>query len=57
MAAAPQPARDGGSAAGSARALLRKADLMDIIFLLVILVLYGLTHWVASAISRLGGIE
>ncbi len=30
---------------------------MDIIFLVVILVLYGVTHWVTSAISRLRGIE
>jgi hypothetical protein len=30
---------------------------MDIVFVVVILVLYGATHWVASAISRLGGIE
>jgi hypothetical protein len=30
---------------------------MDIAFIVVILVLYGLTHWMASAISRLGGIE
>ena len=30
---------------------------MDIAFLVLILVLYGVTHWVASAISRLGGIE
>jgi hypothetical protein len=30
---------------------------MDIVFIVVILVLYVSTHWVASAISRLGGIE
>jgi len=30
---------------------------MDIVFIVVILVLYGVTHCVASAISRLGGIE
>jgi hypothetical protein len=30
---------------------------MDIVFIPVILVLYAVTHWVASAISRLGGIE
>lgn len=30
---------------------------MDIVFILVILVLYAMTHWVASAVSRLGGIE
>ncbi len=30
---------------------------MDIVFVVAILTLYGVTHWVASAISRLGGIE
>ncbi len=30
---------------------------MDIVFVVVILVLYAVTHWVASAISGLGGIE
>jgi hypothetical protein len=30
---------------------------MDIVFIVVILVLYAATHWVAAAISRLGGIE
>lgn len=30
---------------------------MDIVFLIVILALYGVTHWVTSAISRLGGVE
>jgi hypothetical protein len=30
---------------------------MDIVFIVVIVVLYGITHWVTSAISRLGGIE
>ncbi len=30
---------------------------MDILFIVLILALYGVTHWVASAISRLGGIE
>jgi hypothetical protein len=38
-------------------ALSGKAGLMDIAFIVVILVLYGVTHWMASAISRLGGIE
>jgi len=28
---------------------------MDIVFVVVILVLYAVTHWLASAISRLGG--
>ena len=28
---------------------------MDIVFVVAILVLYALTHWVASAIARLGG--
>jgi hypothetical protein len=30
---------------------------MDIVFVVVILALYAATHWVAGAISRLGGIE
>jgi hypothetical protein len=30
---------------------------MDIVFILVIVVLYAITHWIISAISRLGGIE
>jgi len=30
---------------------------MDIVFVVAILVLYAATHWVVSAISRLGGIE
>jgi len=30
---------------------------MDIVFIGVIVVLYGVTHWVTAAISRLGGIE
>jgi hypothetical protein len=30
---------------------------MDIVFIVVLLVLYGVTHWVTSAIGRLGGIE
>jgi len=30
---------------------------MDVLFVVVIVVLYGMTHWVASAISRLGGSE
>jgi hypothetical protein len=30
---------------------------MDILFVVVIVVLYALTHWLASAVSRLGGIE
>jgi hypothetical protein len=30
---------------------------MDIVFIVVIVVLYGATHWVTSAVSRLGGIE
>ncbi len=30
---------------------------MDIVFIVAILALYGVTHWVTSAISRLGGIE
>jgi hypothetical protein len=30
---------------------------MDIVFIAAILVLYGVTHWVASAICRLGGVQ
>jgi hypothetical protein len=30
---------------------------MDIVFILVIVVLYAATHWIASAVSRLGGGE
>jgi hypothetical protein len=30
---------------------------MDIIFVVVMLLLYAVTHWVASAIARLGGVE
>ena len=30
---------------------------MDAIFILIILGLYAATHWVAGAISRLGGVE
>jgi hypothetical protein len=30
---------------------------MDVIFILGIIALYAVTHWLASAISRLGGVE
>jgi len=30
---------------------------MDIAFIVLTLLLYGVTHWMASAISRLGGLE
>jgi hypothetical protein len=30
---------------------------VDFIFILALVVLYGVTHWVAWAISRLAGIE
>jgi hypothetical protein len=30
---------------------------MDIVFILVIIALYGATQWIAGAISRLGGLE
>jgi hypothetical protein len=30
---------------------------MDIVFVVAILVLYGVTHWLASAAARLGGVE
>jgi hypothetical protein len=30
---------------------------MDAIFILGIIALYGVTHWLVSAIARLGGVE
>jgi len=30
---------------------------MDVVFVLVILVLYAVTHWLATAISKLGSVE
>jgi hypothetical protein len=30
---------------------------MDVVFLLAIIALYAVTHWLAAAISRLGGHE
>lgn len=30
---------------------------MDAIYLLILAALYAVTHWVTSAISRLGGVE
>jgi hypothetical protein len=30
---------------------------MDAIFILIILALYAATHWIAAAVSRLGGVE
>jgi hypothetical protein len=30
---------------------------MDAIFILAIIALYAVTHWLVSAISRLGGVE
>jgi hypothetical protein len=30
---------------------------MDIVFILTLVVLYAVTHWIASALSRLGGGE
>jgi hypothetical protein len=30
---------------------------MDVIFILLIIGLYAVTHWVTAAISRLGGVE
>jgi len=35
----------------------KKGGRMDIVFVVVIVALYGVTHWVTAAISRLGGIE
>jgi len=30
---------------------------MDIVFILIIIALYAITHWVVWAVSRLGGVE
>jgi hypothetical protein len=30
---------------------------MDVVFILVIVALYASTHWLAWALSRLGGVE
>jgi hypothetical protein len=30
---------------------------VDVIFIITIVALYALTHWVARALSRLGGVE
>jgi hypothetical protein len=30
---------------------------MDVIFILIIVALYAVTHWLAWALSRLGGVE
>ena len=30
---------------------------MDLVFLLGLLLLYALTHWLIAALSRLGGLE
>jgi len=30
---------------------------MDVIFILGIIALYAVTHWLVSAVSRLGGVE
>ncbi len=30
---------------------------MDVVFILTIISLYAATHWLAAAVSRLGGIE
>jgi hypothetical protein len=30
---------------------------MDVVFVLIIVALYAVTHWVTWAISRLGGLE
>jgi hypothetical protein len=30
---------------------------VDVIFIITIIALYALTHWVVRALSRLGGIE
>lgn len=35
----------------------RRAAVVDVVFILIILTLYALTHWVTAAIARLGGVE
>ncbi len=30
---------------------------MDVIFILIVVALYAATHWLAWALSRLGGVE
>jgi hypothetical protein len=30
---------------------------MDAVFILIIIGLYAITHWLAAAVARLGGIE
>jgi hypothetical protein len=30
---------------------------MDVIFVIAVVALYALTYWLASALSRLGGVE
>jgi hypothetical protein len=30
---------------------------MDVIFIIAVVALYTLTHWIAYALSRLGGVE
>jgi len=52
--------REGTSARSPARASAeakREKATMDAIFILIIIGLYLATHWLASAVSRLGGVE
>jgi hypothetical protein len=30
---------------------------VDVIFIITVIALYALTHWIAYALSRLGGVE
>jgi len=30
---------------------------VDVIFIITVVALYALTHWIASALARLGGVE
>jgi hypothetical protein len=30
---------------------------VDVIFIITVVTLYALTHWIAHALSRLGGVE
>jgi hypothetical protein len=36
---------------------LPEKTIMDAVFILIIVGLYATTHWLAAAVSRLGGVE
>ena len=36
---------------------MSKGAVVDIVFILIIVALYGVTHWLIWALSRLGGVE